>query len=120
MLTALQKETESNILQHNYHLHRRHQEFLRRGVTEGQGVFKRPRRRQSRGINEHVSLKTFTAVGGMSAYSLKLGNKSLEDKNNSNKIVLRFFSKVKGDFPSLEIQSGGRSHMTTSFPSRSP
>ena len=51
-------------------------------------VFERPRRKQFRGVNRHVFLRNFIAVGGMGAYSVKYGNKNLEDKNNSNKIIL--------------------------------
>ena len=58
----------------------------------------------------YISLKTFTAVGGMGVYSVKYGYKSLEDENNSNEIILiGFFLKVKGDFPFLDAQKGGRS-----------
>ena len=39
-------------------------------------------------------MRKFTAIGGMGAYSVKYGNKSLEDKNNSNEIILiGFFSE---------------------------
>ena len=49
----------------------------------------------------------------MGAYSVKYGNKSLEDKNNSNKIILiGFFLKDKEDFPFLDVQKGDRSHLT--------
>ena len=53
----------------------------------------------------------------MHAYSVKYDNKSLEDKNNSNKIILAaIFLKVKGDFPFLDFQKGGRSNLTTPSP----
>ena len=44
----------------------------------------------------------------MGTYSVKLGNKSLEDKNNLNEIILMqlFFLKVKGDFPFLDVKKG--------------
>ena len=56
----------------------------------------------SRGEQGHVSLINYTAVGKgeMVAYSVKYGNKSLEDKNNSNEIILIvfFFLKFKKTF----------------------
>ena len=43
----------------------------------------------------------------MGTYSVKYGSKSLEDENNSNKIILKgLFMKVKGDFPRLDVQNG--------------
>ena len=69
-------------------------------------------------VHGHVFLRHFTAVGGMGAYSVKYGNKRLEDKNNSNDIILTgIFLKVKETFLFLlDIQKGGggRSHLTTS------
>ena len=54
----------------------------------------------------------------MGVYSVKYGNKSLEDKNNSNEIFQIGFSlEVNlGDFPFLDVQKGGRSHLTTPSP----
>ena len=69
--------------------HRCHQ----RGSSEGQGRVC-PRRKQSRGVNGHVSLRNVTAVGGWEAYSVNNSNKCLKDKNNLNKIiVIAFFSE---------------------------
>ena len=50
----------------------------------------------------------------MGTYSVKYRNKSLDDKNNSNEIILiHFFLIVKTDFPFLDIQKGIRSHLPT-------
>ena len=39
--------------------------------------------------------------------SVNYGNKSLENKNKSNEIILMgFFLKVEGDFPFLDVQKG--------------
>ena len=40
------------------------------------------------GVNRHVSLRNFTAVGGIGAYLVKYGNKSLEVKNNLNEVIV--------------------------------
>ena len=84
-------------------LQRRHQDFLKGGPLKGS-------RGWGGGVHGHVSLRNFTAVGGrgLDAYSVKYGNKSLEDKNNSNVIILiGFFMKFKGDFLFLDVQKGG-------------
>lgn len=56
--------------------------------------------------------------GRMGANSVKYGNKSLKDKNDSNASILTgFFLNLKYDFPFLEAQNGGSgSHLTTSLP----
>ena len=42
---------------------------------------------------------------GVGAHSVKYGNKSLDDKNILNEVILiKFFLKVKGDFPLLDVQ----------------
>ena len=44
----------------------------------------------------------------LGAHSVKYGNRSLEDKNNSNEIILTgFFLKVKGDFHFLDVREVG-------------
>ena len=51
--------------------------FFERGSTEG----------QEGGVDGHVSLINFTDVRMCVSYSVKYGNKRLEDKNNSNEII---------------------------------
>ena len=53
------------------------------------------------GVHGHVSLRYFTAVGDGRgrAHSVKYSNKSLEDENNSNEIILiGFFLKIRDSF----------------------
>ena len=60
--------------------------------------------------HDHVSLRNFTAVGGMGdgggpcSVKYAYGSESLKKKNNSNEMILiGFFLKVKGDFRFLEV-----------------
>ena len=82
--------------------------FFERGSTEGQGVFERQRRKQSKGITHFEPFARFNAVGGgeeeVGAYSVKYGNKSLKDKNYWNEITLiGFFLELKEHFRFLEL-----------------
>ena len=49
-------------------------------------------------------MRNFTALGGWALTWSKCRNKSLDDKNNSNEIILiAFFLKVKEVFPFLDV-----------------
>ena len=77
-----------------------------------QGVFESQKCKQSRGVHGRVSLRYLTVIEV--GHLVKHNNKSLEDKNNLNNIILiEFFLKVKGDFPFLDIQKGGCLHLMT-------
>ena len=57
--------------------HRRYYGFLKGGLTEGQGVFERQRRKQSKGVDGEIVLLWGGVVG---AYLVKYSNKCLEGK----------------------------------------
>ena len=102
---------------HCHHYHRCHQGFLRGGQLKGR---ESSSAEGSSKLGGHVSMRLclsmrsprnfcqiYSCRGELRAYLVKDGDKSLEDKNNSNEIILlRFF---KRDFPLLDVQKRGRS-----------